>query len=189
MDLRPINPYYHRTVIRTFMLYAVSAAASESEEYTYPYEWIEPVTDRTAEDVEYAKKLLATDWQHMTKGQQKEYLSGLKGCLNRADLERIETDIQILIDVLELKQGSSIGNIPEFPTTKYFQKLQENAASIRGGYYIHNDTPAVPELPYNTWDKYNDIEKILADVYEVVSAQFNYYAGEIYAGDETGLLL
>ena len=186
MDLRPINPYYRQTVAKMRAWSLLRSATT----YSYPYTWIEPVTDRSAEDVAYAKMLGSMSWKDMTEEQQEEYLSGLKGCMNRSDFERIENNIQILLDVLELDLSSYVDAVPEYLTESYFLNLKSNVTAIRAAFAIHKDTPQVPELPYNTWKKYNDIEKILADVYEVVSAQFYYYSGnEIYAGDETGLLL
>lgn len=184
MDLRPINPYYKQPQrMARVRRKAVSG-------YSYPYTWEPPVTDRTQADVNYAKELIAIGWNNMTAEQRSEYLAGLKGCLNTSDLSRIENNIQILIDVLELDKTSHVGAVPEFPAANYFSDMKSNVAAIRAAYCVHADTPAVPELPYNTWQKYNDIEKILADVYEVISAQMNYYAGtEIYAGDTVGLLL
>lgn len=184
MDLRPINPYYkHPQIIARFRRKAVSG-------YSYPYTWEPPVTDRMQADVNYAKELIAIGWNNMTVEQRTEYLAGIKGCINTSDLSRIENNIQILIDVLELDKTSHVGAVPEFPTANYFFDMKLNVAAIRAAYCVHADTPEVPELPYNTWQKYNDIEKILTDVYEVVSAQMNYYAGtEIYAGDTVGLLL
>ena len=51
--------------------------------------WIKPVTDRTQDDVEYAKSLLKKTWKTLSESEKEEYLNGLKGCLNLADLERI----------------------------------------------------------------------------------------------------
>lgn len=182
MDLRPINPFYRKKSTRRKVRAVVST-------YSYPYDWIAPVTDRTQEDVEYAQELIAAGWEHMNAEQRKEYLAGLKGCLNASDLSRIENNIQILIDVLELDNTSHVGAVPDFPTDAYFTDMQSNVAAIRAAYCIHADTPATPELPYNTWQKYNAIEQILADVYEVLSAQFAYYPGEIYAGETIGYIL
>ncbi len=187
MDLRPINPYYHK-VKQKRMLKA--RASRNTVEYSYPYEWITPVTDRTQTDVEYAQRLLEVGWTNLTSAEQAEYLAGLKGCLNSSDLSRIENNIQILLDVLELDGTSYVDNVPSPPTAGYFKNMESNVATIREAYCVHADTPQVPALPYNTWQAYNAIEQILNDVYEVVSAQFSYYAGnEIYAGDTIGLLL
>lgn len=185
MDLRPINPFYKVDNARSTWTLRTSTST-----YSYPYTWIEPVTDRTESDVAYAKTLCSLGWENMTVGQQEEFLAGLKGCMNRADFERIENNVQILLDVFEIDSKSYVDDVPEFLAQSYFKQLQSNVGLIREAFFIHTDTPTVPELPYNTWQKYNDIEKILADVYETVSAQFHYYAGEeIYAGDDSGLLL
>lgn len=65
-----------------------------------------------------------------------------------------------------------------------------NTEVIRNAYMIHGDTPQTPSMPVNTYQKMNDIEKILDDVYGILLNNFNYYCGsEIYAGDDTGLLL
>lgn len=182
MDLRPLNPYYRQAR-------APSGRKKNRQAYNYPYTWQEPVMDRTQEDVEHARRILSLDWEEMEDVQKAEYLAGLKGCLNREDLERIENNIQILLDVLEIGAESSVGNIPDIPDTNYFARIKANVGAIREAYCIHGSTPPVPELPYNSWQKYNDIEQILADVYEVVSAQFHYYTGEIYTGDMIGLVL
>ena len=76
MDLRPINPYYHK---RTQKRKARAKYTSNASAYSYPYEWITPVTDRTQADVEYAQRLLETGWTNLTPEEQKEYLAGLKG--------------------------------------------------------------------------------------------------------------
>lgn len=187
MDLRPINPYYRMEQPVTWSLRNRSIVAGT---YSYPYTWIEPVTDRTQENVLYAKQIKSLSWEDMNTEQQEEYLRGLKGCMNYTDFLRIENNIQILLDVLEIDSASYVESVPEFLQESYFEDMRNNMTAIRQGYCVHDDTPWVPELPYNTWEKYNAIEQILADVYEVVSAQFHYYAGnEIYAGEETGLLL
>lgn len=185
MDLRPINPYYRKIVKKS----AGRKSRAASAGYVYPYTWIPPVTDRTQADVERAGYLISKGWQNMTEDEKAEYSAGLKGCLNRADLQRIENNIQILADVLEIQAESHVDAIPRFPQEDYFEDMKNNVAAVRSAYCIHADTPQVPELPYNTLEAYNAVEKILLDVYEVVSAQFHYYSGEIYAGENTGLIL
>lgn len=184
MDLRPINPYYRKQPQKR-MRTRLKAASG----YSYPYTWMPPVTDRTQADVDHARALITTGWENLTADQKSEYLAGLKGCLNISDLFRIENNIQILIDVLELENTSHVGAVPEFPTDTYFSDMQSNVSAIRAAYCVHADTPTVPELPYNTWEKINAVERILADVYEVLSAQFVYYTGEIYSGESIGLIL
>ena len=179
MNLKPINPYYKASV-----------RARTISDDLYPYYWIEPVIDRTQEDVDHARELLKKTWEEMTVEQKEEYLTGLKGCLNRPDLERIENNIQILLDVLEIDSASFVEAVPEFPTASYFVQMRKNVAAIREKNLIYTDTPVTPELPYNTWQKFNDIEKILVDVYENINAQIYYYSSDgLYIGDTTGLIL
>lgn len=186
MNLKPINPYYRWPEGRDLL----PARRTRKVIYSYPYLWQEPVTDRSQEDVEYARRLLALKWEELDERQKEEYLAGLKGCLNREDLERLENDIRILLDVLEIGPEGSVAAVPDIPDGEYFRRMMENIASIRRtALCIHDDTPQVPELPYSTWQKLNDIERILRDVYEVARSQFCYYIGEIYAGDTVGAVL
>lgn len=180
MNLKPINPYYRKT--ETYGYYSL-------RDETYPYQWIRPVTDRTESDVVYAQTILNKSWEELTTEEQKAYIGGLKGCMNRSDFERIENDMQILLDVLEIAADTYVGAVPNIPTQSYFNHMEQNITAIRAAYNVHTDTPPVPEQPYNTWEKYNAIEQILADVYEMVTAQIKYFAGELYCGDTVGLLL
>ena len=150
--------------------------------------WKNAVTDRSQSDVEHAMELLKKGWQSFSQEEKEEWQDGLKGALNRADLERIQNNIQLLSDVLEL--DLAVEAIPDIPKINFYNTLVQNVEVIRGAYCIHSNTPSTPNAPLNTYQKWNDIEKILLDVYEILLNNFSYYCGnEIYAGDATGLLL
>ena len=150
--------------------------------------WKNAVTDRTQSDVERVLELLKKGWQSFTHEEKETWQNGLKGALNRADLERIQNNVQLLSDVLEL--DLVVEDIPEIPMADFYNTLAANVEAIRGAYCIHADTPPTPPAPLNTFQKWNDIEKILLDVYEILMNNFSYYCGgEIYAGDTSGLLL
>lgn len=152
--------------------------------------WIKPITDRTEADVKKASEMATTGWDNLTDFEKEEWKAGLKGTLNNSDLLRIETDIKILADVLELPLTTYADGIPEFLSESYFDNLLSNIRAIRQASAIHSDTPKVPESPANDYEKINDIEKILSDIYEILMNNFHYYTGnEIYAGDVFGLLL
>lgn len=288
--------------------------------------WKQAVTDRTQSDVNRILELLEKGWQNFTEDEQSEWRAGMKGALNKSDLLRIQNNVAILNDVLELglevfnlgknllkisgyagkhscmtvneksddtnsisitltnaavnngiwypfmylKTGikytfSGIDNDADkinaliqvynistgkwtknyargqtfvaekgykyrlflqnntgtvysgnaffseiqleesesasmfekysgrdinFPTEQVFNELLSNVSAIREAYCIHSDTPPVPSLPLNTYQKWNDIERILDDVHGILLNNFYYYSGnEIYAGDDTGLLL
>lgn len=150
--------------------------------------WQNPVTDRTQSDVERVLELLEKGWQNFSDEEKIEWSVGMKGALNAADLERIQSNIQLLSDVLEL--NLSVPAVPNLPDEIFYETMRNNIINIRGAYCIHTTTPETPETPLNTFSKWNDIERILTDVYEILLNNFYYYCGsEIYAGDDTGLLL
>lgn len=76
------------------------------------------------------------------------------------------------------------------PTESVYEELLNNVEEIRNAHIGYSTTPPVPVHPLNTYQKWNQIERILSDVYAILLNNFHYYCGsEIYAGDETGLLL
>ena len=150
--------------------------------------WMQTVTDRSQSDVDRMLELLQKGWDNFNMDEKTEWLSGMKGALNLSDMQRIQNNTQLLSDVLEL--GLAVAEIPEPPNETFFTSVLNNTEIIRNAYMIHSDTPQTPSMPVNTYQKLNDIEKILDDVYGILLNNFYYYCGtEIYAGDDTGLLL
>lgn len=148
------------------------------------------MTDRTQEDVDRVADLMNKGWTGMTVEERQEWLAGLKGSLNKIDIERIENNVQLMSDVLELDLTTYHGKLPEYPDESYFERLLSNVAAIRAAYCVHEDTPEVPEKPVNGYQKINDIEKILSDIHLILLSNFSYHCGnEICAGDSIGLLL
>lgn len=127
-------------------------------------QWKNAVTDRSQNDIERVRELFKKGWQNFTQTEKDEWLNGIKGALNKIDLERIQNNIQLLSDALEL--NLTVDAIPEIPKANFYNMLVKNVEAIRGAYYIYKSTPLTPELPLNTYQKWNDIEKILLDVYE-----------------------
>ena len=74
--------------------------------------WQEAVTDRTQTDVDKAVLYNQTGWNSLTDEQKAEWLAGMKGSLNESDLLRIENNIQLLSDVLELSLDTYADGIP-----------------------------------------------------------------------------
>lgn len=150
--------------------------------------WMETVTDRTQSDVNRVLELLEKGWKNFTEDEKVEWNAGMKGTLNYSDLERIQNNTQLLSDVLEL--NLTVEEIPGLPTDSFFDSIIRNTEVIRGAYCIHAATPVTPAAPLNTFSKWNAIEAILLDVYEILLNNFHYYCGtDVYAGDNIGLLL
>lgn len=156
--------------------------------YEKVLEYILPVFvyDRTREDVELAAALRRLGWQQMTEEQRKIWRGGLKGCLNFSDLKRIENAIYVIGQLLRVELQTNKDSLPEIPDTLYFRTLLKNVAKLREAGYLRRDTPELPGEPMNTWQKINDIEHILHDVYTVYNDNNSryFYCGEICSGEE-----
>lgn len=184
MKLELINPYY----IEPYLARQQEGIATLELEEDPVILWETAVTDRNQNDVERVRELLEKGWKNFTDEEKEEWQSDLKGALNISDLERIQNNVQLLSDVLELHLP--VAAIPELPNTKFYDQLLFNIEAIRSAYCVHQTTPGTPVAPINTYQKWNDIEHILLDVYKILLNNFHYYCGgEIYAGNETGLLL
>lgn len=155
-------------------------------EYILP--WF--VYDRTQEDIRHVEYLRKKGWDNLSDEEKQEWQNGLKGCLNYLDLKRIENNIAIISKLIKLELTTYQGRIPEFPYTVYFEYLLHNMQQLRSSGYAKSDTPEVPVQPINTYQKLNDIEKILYDIYSVYNSSFYHYCDdEIYCNEEIGLLL
>ena len=152
--------------------------------------WRTPIVDRTQADVDEVNALKGIAWDDMTETQKTAWSKGLKGALNESDLERIENNIHLLSEVLELGLITYDGSIPYIPNLSYWSNLILNVSTIRTSYSVHSDTPQVPDEPINRYEKVNDIEKILLDIYEIILTNFYYESlDKLTMGDEVGLVL
>ncbi len=147
------------------------------------------VYDRTQADVDRVKELRDIGWNNLTPAQKEEWLGGLKGCLNTADLSRIESNIDAIAQLFEVVVQTSKDSVPDIPDMLYFERLIMNVEALRATGFVYLTTPEVPKNPINTYQKVNDIERILRDIYSVYVANntSRIYCGESYAG-EYGLI-
>ncbi len=129
--------------------------------------WLNPVTDRTAEDVEYASAKIA-EWREIMAQGQVPTVTDLKGCLNANDLNRIEHNIGFLLYILNNVRP----DIPltmtiktdwdraDFPTASHVSRVLNNLQSLRTHYYDHPMSPATPNSLL-TYNQVNAVERAL----------------------------
>ena len=128
--------------------------------------WINPVFDRTREDVEFAIRKIAewkTSHAHSSGGND---VYDLKGCLNVTDLNRIEENIAYLADKLEAySYPANVSTRPwdrgGVPTQRDVLRIVENIKSILNSFYSPNNAPALP----NKMSSYEDINAIEENLY------------------------
>lgn len=114
-----------------------------------------------------------------------------KAFINFDDLNRIDLnakEIATLLDVaVSVKTDWQMDGKPRYID---YERIKRNTAKIREAYATYKDTPQVPDRPYTTWQKWNDIERIIHDVFAVYMANTKNvtYCGESYCGEEGGLI-
>lgn len=123
------------------------------------------ITDRTTQDVTTGTK---------------------KGFYNVSDIQRINSYIQYLSDVLGLNLTVTAVSLGQALTRTQMQSIIDNVNAIRAVWYVASDTPITP-IAVN-WDyvKANNIEKILKvldEFYQSVQID-KLYSGTFRAGHQ-----
>ena len=123
------------------------------------------ITDRTTQDVTTGTK---------------------KGFYNVSDIQRINSYIQYLSDVLGLNLTVTGVSLGQALTRTQMQSIIDNVNAIRAAWYVADDTPQTP-IAVN-WDyvKANNIEKILKvldEFYQSVQID-KLYSGTFRAGSQ-----
>lgn len=166
--------------------------AGNKSTYENTIEYILPwfIYDRTQADVDRVQELRNIGWENMTDSEKTEWKQGMKGAFNLSDVKRNENNCYVIAQLLNISLVTCKDNMPAYPDEAYFEKLLRNVDTLRKVGYRYMETPEVPQQPINSYQKVNDIERILHDIYKVYNSNFVYYAGEsLYAGQSIGLLL
>lgn len=153
---------------------------------------MEFVYDRTQADVDRVKELnqkyLA---RTITEEEKTEWSAGLKGALNISDLNRIESNTAQLASLLAVTVQTKTWNYNDIPRASDYLRIRNNVQAVRDAWAALSDTPETPTQPLVTYQKWNDIERILHDVnyvYERTMNSYYYCDTEIYAGEGAGIL-
>ncbi|MBQ6787557.1 MAG: hypothetical protein IJO85_07540 [Lachnospiraceae bacterium] len=114
-----------------------------------------------------------------------------KGYLNAADLNRVENNIDELAGYVDLELETKQWDIGGLPRQSDFERILSNISKLKEYFAILQTTPVAPVQPLNSYQKWNDIERILFDMYSLYmrSVSNKYYCGEdIGCGDEIGVI-
>lgn len=123
-------------------------------------EWLSPIYDRTQEDIEFAISKI-TEWLNDSSFVPYD----LKGCLNVADLNRIEGNIEYLSEYLsQLGYPSAVHirkwSVEDIPIEQDTTRIVENIQSIIDGFLQPTNTPPLPDNML-TFGNINAIEENL----------------------------
>lgn len=150
-------------------------------------EWKNPVTDRTQEDVDFAISKIA-EWIAGDVTHNPLVVYDLKGCLNVADINRIEGNVAYLSDKLtELayppntatKSWDRVG----LPNEQDISRILYNVRAIISAYYQQGSAPEVPSSMMG-YEEVNAVEQNLDLIKELLDCMVNSFrkSGALKAG-------
>lgn len=133
--------------------------------------WIEPVTNRTLDDVLARNEL---------------------GVLNASDLNRIDGNMQELANNLGVTIAPAKNwTNSSIPVVSDYERIIDSTKAVRSALKVPEPMPEVPAMPLNSFDKYNAIEKIQLMLYTQyrLLQDAKIFAGEgYYSGDKIGVI-
>ena len=150
------------------------------------------ITDRTANDVAQARQLQQAILNRTaTSAQIEQYKKDSKGALNTSDLIRNWRNVHILAKLLEVEDPTEPPR-PEFPSGSYYQALIDAVTQLRTHKLLYSTTPETPSRPLTTYQKWNDLEKILLDYNQLIRSELssiNYCGDMYYCGDMNNTII
>ena len=147
------------------------------------------IYDRTETDIHEAKRLIQKGYSNLSQAEKQKWDSGLKGCFNASDMNRIMGAIKAVADEIGVTMSAvKVFVDGDIPREADYDDMLERLAEI-SGLYIYPTTPEIPSAPINTYGKVNAVEQIIHDVDDVyVKVMSNVTrSGELYAGEEYSL--
>ena len=150
--------------------------------------WIEPVFDRTQEDVDFAIAKIS-EWIAADSVRNQLIVRDLKGCLNVSDINRIEGNIEYLAEKLggyyyspdtSTKSWTRVG----MPNEKDISRITNNVRALVDAFCQRSDAPNIPTDMRN-YKEVNAIELNLFLIRELVDVMVNSFrkSGAFYCGN------
>ena len=126
------------------------------------------ITDRTQADADRVNELAAKGFKAMTADERAEWLAGMKGSYNAADLNRVGTALNYLAGRLGPICGKSITwtaktdwAVTDIATASQAETYRQQIQDIRDALAYPAGTPDAPQMKRLTYAGANDIERIL----------------------------
>lgn len=145
------------------------------------------IFDRNQEDINEADIIEGLieryGFESLSATQKEKWNNGLKARRNASDINRIENAISNISDMLNLNlQTKTNWSTSDYLDQTNLSRILSNLQIIRNSSYIPKDTPEIVDIPINTIQKMNDIEKILFIKYNIIDGNIKnkYWCGEQY---------
>lgn len=147
---------------------------------------VELITDRTQDHVTLLNRLRKKPWSKMTASEKEAwYGEAAKGAYNYTDLNRVETAVGELAEMLGLSLVTKIDwTLWDIPTTSDMDRYLSNIVAIRDSCPGEAEFPILPSSMNSlTYESANNIEKVLMQVYQnVISNEHDCILGKFVLG-------
>ena len=106
-----------------------------------------------------------------------------KGYANYADMNRLETNVKTISDYFSLPFTQKTYDVLSKPRQADYERIRLGIEAIKTAYNVSQ--VATPTRPFTTWQKWNDLEKLLYDTDRIFTEnEANQpYCGEFYCGE------
>lgn len=109
-----------------------------------------------------------------------------KGFYNVSDIQRINSYIEYLSDVLGLNLSVEDVSLGQALTRAQMDDILNDVNALRTAWYVSHETPPTPIAVNWDWQKANDLEKILFSLNEFWQSKLRdkIYSGTFRAGNQ-----
>ena len=130
----------------------------------------QPITDRTILDIDKLQEYDEIGYKNLTNDQKAEWIIGMKGALNASDLNRIESNQQYILSLLSTQYTLTFKT--DWLMTDFVEDEDSDENRILSNLktlmqpFDFVEEPQVPDKPLNYFEKINQIENIILQMYD-----------------------
>lgn len=148
--------------------------------------FIQPITDRTILDIDKLQEYDEIGYKNLTTEQKNEWLIGMKGALNSSDLNRIESNQQFILNLLSAQYALTFKTnwlMTDFVEDSDENRILMNLKTLMQPFDFNEQT-VVPDEPLNYFEKINQIENIILQMYDKYYSKIKYYEFQTDNGED-----
>lgn len=148
--------------------------------------FIQPITDRTILDIDKLQEYDEIGYKNLTTEQKNEWLSGMKGALNSSDLNRIESNQQYIFTLLSNQYILTFKTnwlMTDFVEDSDENRILSNLKTLMQPFDFDSQT-IVPDKPLDYFEKINQIENIILQMYNKYYSKIKYYEFQTDNGED-----
>lgn len=148
--------------------------------------FIQPITDRSILDIQKLQEYDEIGYKNLTTEQKNEWLSGMKGALNSSDLNRIESNQQYILNLLSNQYILTFKTnwlMTDFVEDSDENRILMNLKTLMQPFNF-DEEPQVPDKPLNYFEKINQIENIILQIYNKYYSKIKYYEFQTDNGED-----